>query len=229
MRSTNGGSSFGARQKLNQGSGHAAFPRFSVAGASGNLLAIAWRDNRASPDWDVYLAVSTDGGQSFSERVGAATAQRDWDPEAIVDANGVIHLGIMTLQPPYASVDYRRSTDQGQSWSASVTLSEASSRFPFWAPDNAHGVIWLFWKDERDFLTPNCPGPERCADIAGKYSSDGGLTWSAQELVTDLGSVEVKFPALAVGPDGRPHALWSDRRAGPNVENLYLRSRLSTP
>lgn len=229
MRSTNGGSSFGARQKLNQGSGHAAFPRFSVAGASGNLLAIAWRDNRVNPDWDVYLAVSTDGGQSFSERVGAATAQRDWDPEAIVDANGVIHLGIMTLQPPYASVDYRRSTDQGQSWSASVTLSEASSRFPSWAPDNAHGVIWLFWKDERDFLTPNCPGPERCADIAGKYSSDGGLTWSAQELVTDLGSVEVKFPALAVGPDGRPHALWSDRRAGPNVENLYLRSRLSTP
>ncbi|MFZ1238412.1 MAG: exo-alpha-sialidase [Anaerolineae bacterium] len=229
MRSTDGGSTFGARQKLNQGSGHAAFPRFSVEGVNGNLLAIAWRDNRANPDWDTYVAVSTDGGQTFAERVGAATAERDWDPEAIVDTSGVIHLGIMTTHPPHASVDYRRSTDQGQSWSVSVTLSEANSRFPFWAPDNPHGVIWLFWKDERDFLTPACPEPERCADIAGKYSSDGGLTWSAQEFVTDLESVEVKFPSLIVGPDGRPHALWSDRRTGSEVENLYVRSRLSAP
>ena len=90
-------------------------------------------------------------------------------------------------------------------------------------------MIWLFWKDERDFLTPACPEPERCADIAGKYSSDGGLTWSAQEFVTDLESVEVKFPSLIVGPDGRPHALWSDRRTGSEVENLYVRSRLSAP
>lgn len=229
MRSTDGGSTFGARQKLNQGGGHAAFPRFSVEGTDGNLLAIAWRDSRAAPDWDVYVAVSTNGGQTFTERVGAATALRDWDPEVMVDPSGALHLGIMVMHPPFSSVVYRRSADQGQSWSASVTLSEASSRFPFWAPDNPHGVIWLFWKDERDFLTPACPEPERCADIAGKYSTDGGLTWSAQEFVTDLGSVEVKFPALIVGPDGRPHALWSDRRSGPDVENITIRSRLSAP
>ncbi len=229
LRSTDGGLTFGPRQKLNQGSGHAAFPRFTLEGTNGNLVAIAWRDNRANPDWDVYVAVSTDGGQTFTERVGAATPLRDWDPEAAVDASGVIHLGIMTTTSPYASTDYRRSTDQGQTWSASVTLSEASSRFPFWALDNPHGVLWLFWKDERDFLTPVCPEPNRCADIAGKYSTDGGFSWSDMEFVTDLGAVEVKFPAFVVGSDGRPHALWSDRRTGDTVENVYVRSRLSAP
>lgn len=229
LRSTDGGDTFGSRQKLNQSSGHAAFPRFTVEGANGDLLAIAWRDNRANPDWDTYVAVSTNGGQTFTERVGAATPLRDWDPEAAVDANGVIHLGVMTMQPPFAAIDYRRSTDQGQTWSTPVTLSEAPSRFPFWALDNPHGALWLFWKDERDFLTPACPAPNRCADIAGKVSTDGGLSWSALELVTDLGAVEVKFPAFAVGPDGRPHALWSDRRGGDDSENVYVRSRLSAP
>lgn len=229
LRSTDGGNTFGARQRLNQGAGHAAFPRFTIEGTDGNLIAIAWRDNRANPDWDTYVAVSTDGGQTFTERVGAATPARDWDPEAAVDAHGVIHLGVMTTQMPYAAIDYRRSTDQGRTWSAAVTLSEANSRFPFWALDNPHGVLWLFWKDERDFLTPACPSPNRCADIAGKFSTDGGLTWSALEFVTDLGAVEVKFPAFDVDGGGRPHALWSDRRTGDTVENVYVRSRLSTP
>lgn len=229
LRSTDGGDTFGVRQKLNQGGGHAAFPRFTIEGTDGNLIAIAWRDNRANPDWDTYVAVSTDGGQTFTERVGAATPARDWDPEVAVDAHGVIHLGVMTVQMPYAAIDYRRSTDGGLTWSAAVTLSEANSRFPFWALDNPHGVLWLFWKDERDFLTPACPSPNRCADIAGKFSTDGGLTWSALERVTDLGAVEVKFPAFDVDAGGRPHALWSDRRTGDTVENVYVRSRLSAP
>lgn len=229
-RSIDGGTTFETSRKLNTGSGHAAFPRFNVEGTNGDLLAIAWRDNRRNPDWDVYVAVSTDGGAHFTERVGKASPSDDWDPEAAVDSSGTIHLAVMTTNGIDSTIDYLRSTDQGQHWTTPVILSEAKSRFPFWSPDNANGVLWLFWKDERDFTTtPACTGLNRCADIAGKYSTDGGQTWSGIEFVTDLGDTDVKFPSPAMGPDGVPHVLWSDLRNGADKEAVFVRSRLAAP
>ncbi|NOZ06589.1 MAG: DNRLRE domain-containing protein [Chloroflexi bacterium] len=226
-RSTNNGSTWTTPRQLNTGSGHAAFPRFSVEGTNGDLLAIAWRDNRRDPDWDVYVAVSSDGGAHFTERVGRASPFKDWDPEATVDISGTIHLGVMTIHGSSSTIDYLRSTDQGQTWSTPVTLSEASSRFPLWAADNTHGVLWLFWKDEADFGTAPCTGANRCSDVAGKYSTDGGQSWSAMEFVTDLGDVEVKYPSPAVGPDGIPRVMWSDLRNGASQEAVFVRSRLT--
>ncbi|MCZ7567583.1 MAG: exo-alpha-sialidase [Ardenticatenaceae bacterium] len=230
-RSLDAGDTFETPRRLNSTEAHAAWPRFSVEGTTGDLIAIAWRDNRRNPDWDIYLAVSADGGTTFTERVGQASSNRDWDPDVTVDPAGVIHLSLMTYRAGGAgvAVDYQRSTDQGRTWSPPMTLSEAFSRFPFWAPDHDHGVLWLFWKDERDLGSAGCSGENHCADIAGKYSTDGGQTWSEMEFVTDLGSTEVKFPSPAVGPDGRPHVVWSDQRYGPSQEAMFVRSRLTAP
>ncbi len=232
-RSTNGGSSFSSARQLNTGSGHAAWPRFSVEGTTGDVVAVAWRDNRKRDDWDVYVGVSADGGKTFIERIGVAGESPDWDPDVLVDADGVIHLAVMTMRPggEGVTVDYQRSTDLGLTWSEQVTLSESLSRFPFWAPDTSGGILWLFWKDERDFRTSACPGfgRDRCADVAGKYSTDGGVSWSAFERSTDLGVIEVKLPSPAVGPDGVPHVVWSDTRGSRSAEALYHVRRLLAP
>lgn len=228
-RSTDGGAFFDAPRRLNTDtSHHAAWPRFSVDGTNGDLVAVAWRDNRRDPDWDIYIAISTNGGLAFTEMAGQATSNREWDPDIAVDANGILHLSYMTYRADGITIDYRQSGDKGNAWSQEVTLSEAKSRFPFWALDNKHGVLWLFWKDERDADPP--PGSaEPRADIACKYSIDRGQTWSPLEFVTDLGDIEPKFPSLTVGPDGRAHAMWSDARYGASLESVFLKSRLSAP
>lgn len=230
VRSVDGGATWEAPRKLNTGSGHAAFPRFTVEGTSGDVLAIAWRDNRRNPDWDVYLAVSADGGASFTEKVGQATPQRDWDPEVMVDPAGVLHLSVMMLgKPGEGRIEYRQSTDLGDTWTESVVLNTADARFPFWAVSHPNGVMWLFWKDERDFLGDSCPPPSRCADIIGVYSKDGGQNWSEPEFVTDFGSIEVKFPSPILAPSGRPYMMWSATNPATGREVVYVNSRASAP
>ncbi len=223
-RSTDGGDHFSTPVRLNSGDGHAAWARFSVEGSSGDLLAIAWRDNRRQRDWDIYVAISSDDGASFVEQAARAGADREWDPDVAVDRGGVIHLSYMVYGAGGIRIDYQRSADQGQTWSQPQTLSEARSRFPFLALDNEHGVLWAFWKDERDFSSET----DIQADVAAKYSSDGGKTWSSLEFATDLGEVEVKYPSPALGPDGRPYLYWSDERAGAGLEAVYV-SRRSAP
>lgn len=225
VRSVDGGHSFSSPLRLSTNTGrHAAFPRFSAEGTPGDLIAIAWRDNRRNPDWDIYVAVSNDGGQTFVERVGHAAPQRDWDPDAIVDPQGVIHLAWMSEGPPAGvSIDYKRSADQGQTWTPPVRLSQARSRFPFLVKDPRRPYMWLFWKDERDAEPP--PSQNFRADIACKLSVDGGRSWSQMEFATDLGNEEVKFPGIAIDPAGRPNVVWSDRRQGANLEQVHFKRR----
>jgi hypothetical protein len=230
-RSLNGGQSFEPPRRLNTGEGHAAFPRFTVEGTNGDVLAIPWRDNRRAPDWDVYMAISTDGGASFVERTVVATADRDWDPDAKVDVHGIIHLTYTTFfigtgHP--ATVSYARSADAAQSWSAPRVVSEpeARSELSSWAA-GAGSALWLQYKDLRDADPP--PGNNARSDLAVTHSLDGGFTWSPLEFVTDLGDIDMRYPSLAIGPDGVAHALWSDQRTGASQETVYFRRRVAPP
>lgn len=227
-RSTDNGATFEAPRQLSRSTGHAAFPRFDIQGTSGERLAIAWRDERRSPDWDVYLAYSGDGGATFAELPARTSSEVEWDPTAAVAPNGRIHLGWMTYrQAGGITVDVAYSDDAAATWSQPVTVSEGFSRFPFWVTDWRRGTLWVFWKDEANYGTPPCTGMNHCADVAARYSRDGGLTWSAVEKVVDRGTVEVKFPSPSMGPDGRPALTWSDDSLG--TEQLFFSSRLAAP
>ena len=232
-RSLDNGITFQEPLKLNTSAdAHAAFPRFDLQKNAGELVAVAWRDRRAG-NWDIYVAVSTDAGESFQEYFvyAAPGEQFDYDPEVIADPNGVLHLAYFSNQRGGSVINYQYSSDQGQTWSKVNVLSERGifSRFPLWVPDFEHETMWLFWKDERDLGTEACPQPSPCADVVARYTTDEGLTWSELEFVTDLGAIEVKLPSPAVGPDGIVHVIWSDSRAGLDLERIYIKSRLNTP
>ncbi|MCK6554868.1 exo-alpha-sialidase [Candidatus Binatia bacterium] len=226
-RSTDGGETFSEPMRLSTvTTEHAAWPRFSVDGTSGEVVAVVWRDQRRRPDWDVYLAVSSDGGETFVERAAIATDARDWDPDVLVDPLGPLHLTWTVFDtasgaPP--SVRYARSPDLGVTWEAETTVSEARSKLSSWASDPWRGVLWLWWKDERDALPP--PSDDIRSDVALRYSLDGGTTWSPLEFATDAGAVEARFPGMGVGPDGSPHVMWSDRRDGEDTETVFVRNR----
>ena len=218
--SLNGGTTFTGVTRISSSTGrHAAWPRFSLAGTTGEVVAVAWRDNRAVSDWDIYAAVSTDGGSSFVERLVRADGGREWDPDTVVDTAGQIFVSYMRHAPNSIDIVLVRSRDLGLTWTEPVVLSEARSRFPFFAPAWSAGVVGLFWKDERD----------AGADIVWKYSLDGGVTWSVQEWITNDAVNETKFPSPAMASDGRPHVTWSDQRLGATREAVFVRSRIAAP
>ncbi len=228
--SANSGTNFEPPRRLNSGSWHAGYPRFSVEKTTGEVVAIAWRDNRRFPDWDIYAAISTDGGQRFVERPVIASPLREYDPDLVVDRTGNLHLVYMTWRtsqsmatPAAISIDYRRSSDYGVSWSTPISLSEIRSQMPFILRDKENNRLWAFWRDERDAPPGNVT--EFKSDLACRFSLDGGETWSSPEFITDLGDLDVRFPSVAVGSEGKVHATWSDRRFGAMREKVFFATR----
>jgi hypothetical protein len=218
-RSPDGGQTWEEPILLSDDDGlHSAFPRFNFGSVEGDLLAIPWRDQVTSDDWDIVMAVSEDGGQTWNADVAFGGAGAQWDPDILVDSHGVIHMGIMEYPNGVSSSDrfvdvlYARSADGGLSWSQTIDLVEPRSRFPHLLHDNSNDVLWFFTKDERDYASPQAT----YADIVGAYSLDGGLTWSETEFATDEGDEEVGLHGFAIGPDGTVHLnylLMSDERA----------------
>ncbi|MCA9563143.1 MAG: exo-alpha-sialidase [Myxococcales bacterium] len=184
---------------------HSAFPRFNFGSATGDDLIIPWRDERSDGDWDVYAAVSSDGGASWEEVLAAGGSGDQWDPVSLVDPNGVAHLGIMYYPLGVngggtVEVDYLRSTDF-ETWTEPQAVNPIRSRFPHLLYDYEADILWFLTKDERDYENPRTVH----ADVISLYSSDSGLTWSEPEFATDLGDAEMGLQGYAVGPDGRVH------------------------
>ncbi len=205
---------------------HAAWPRFSVQGTTGDIVAVPWRDIRPpdTSDGNVYVAVSSDGGLTFLEhRVPTLPGANELDPTATVDTHGVIHLAYTQEDGPVGMATYQRSMNLGFTWSSEVALADEPSRFSWWAHDPSNDVLWLLWKDERDGV----PGDEK-SDLMLSYSTDGGINWSESEFVTDLGDLDARFPAITLDPDGTPYAIWADLRDGETMSAMFVRYRQFT-
>ncbi|MGB9856326.1 MAG: sialidase family protein, partial [Caldisericum exile] len=191
---------------------HSAFPHaeFDVAG---DTLAIAWRDSvGGTMQWDVYGVVSTNGGQTWSNPVSfVSTSNADWDPDLLVDNHGRFHLAyhVYPTGNPFwgARVEYRYSDDLGTTWlipssPSSGQLSQSGMRSQLvegFRYDVQRNVLWITWKDERDF---NLSNGEAQADMTAVYSTDRGLNWSSPEFVTDRYESTIAFKAGAILPNG---------------------------
>lgn len=212
-RSTDGGLTWSPVDTLSSIDGHhSAFPHaeFDVAG---DTLAIVWRDSvGGTMQWDIYGVVSTNGGQTWSNPVTfISTNDADWDPDLLVDNQGRFHLAyhVYPTGNPFwgVRVEYRYSDNLGSNWMTPTNpsngqLSEAGKRSQLvecFRYDAKRSVLWLSWKDERDF---NLSTGDARGDMVITYSTDRGLSWSAPEFATDRYDSTIAFKAGALLPNG---------------------------
>ncbi|MGD8396528.1 MAG: sialidase family protein, partial [Candidatus Eiseniibacteriota bacterium] len=90
-------------------------------------------------------------------------------------------------------VHFSRSTDGGITWSAPFRVNDDAEHADAWqwfgtmsvSPD---GRIDAIWNDTRDTLIPNF------SSLYYAYSTDGGVTWSANERISSFYDSHIGFP-----------------------------------
>ncbi|MDZ7293031.1 MAG: exo-alpha-sialidase [candidate division KSB1 bacterium] len=229
-RSLDGGRTWSAPVRLSKDDNmHSAFPMPDFSGATSDTLGIAWRDSVSSSNWDIMMAYTLDAGASWSQPLlvsGGSGIQSD--PSLIVDKNGVFHLAHHEYPqgggPQSANVKYGYSTNHGLSWTfKQLSTANVRSHLVKEAYDYVNDVVWIFWKDERDFVSPF----DRRADIIGAAITNRGATIGAPEFLSDGGSLEYGFHNFKVGPDASVRAHFNTFYSDGMPSTIYYTERRS--
>jgi len=238
-----GATNFNAPVMLSQNDGfHSAFPSADFTGASGQVLAVAWRDTTASPyfagaDWNIKFCSSTNGGATWNaEQTLASGSGRQFDPLLIVDRHDRIHVAYhaypgLPLAPNSNSISLAYSTNAGVNWQNAYGSNGFARISPVGenhalckaAYDYAHDIVWYFWKKRVG----------SAEDLVGVGVFRRGEAVSAIENLTDLAGGAAAFHNFAVGPDGRLRAHYNRSTVTPtnpfDQATIFYRERELPP
>ncbi|GAB4446744.1 MAG: hypothetical protein OHK0036_00020 [Bacteroidia bacterium] len=242
-RSTDGGNTFTTTQlsQNNMNYRHAAFPVADFGGTAHDTLMIAWRENinggnlYSSWNWNVNARISYDGGANWNPVFtleGSAIPGDDdqWDPNIVVDKNGVIHAFYHIYHdntiPDYnANIMYEYSLNGGTTWSTPMQLSTTNIRSHLikTAYDYTNNYVWCTWKDEMDY--GNLPNNAQ-ADLKAVYIiNTGSPVISPQEFICDHGSGEVALHNFKVGNDGIMRATYNISKIEGKGDTIFYTQR----
>lgn len=166
---------------------------------------IAWRTESGAGEGPVYaLLLDSDGVYWFGTEKGLVRYDgKTWQTLPSDQGGGrVLALAqdktVNALCPSCSDIFYRRSTDNGVTWSAPVNLSRSptGSTKPQIKLDGRGGV-YVTWDEGWDFLS----GRGSPQSVAYAYSLDNGQTWSAPTLFrapTPVGAAQ----QITLGVDG---------------------------
>ena len=160
---------------------------------------------------DIFLAVSTDKGHSFStpsKVTDSAKVIPDFQRggEFAIDSKNNIHMTwIESRVNNQQDVWYSRSTDRGASWTEPVAISND----PNYDQDyhsiacDSNDRIYVSFLDKREMEI----GSSKEKQLYLTLSTDGGSTWSADKRITHYssgvgGTCDCCKQDIAVSPDG---------------------------
>jgi Neuraminidase (sialidase) len=248
-RSTDNGQTWSTLTTLNTNAasdlGADRYPQVTTDGA-GNWIAV-WRSEEplsvpggtAGWDWDIFVARSTDNGESWSAPAvlntnAASDLGADYEPQVTTDGAGNwvavwhSHDDLGGTVGPDADIFVARSTDNGQSWSAPATLNTnaASDSTTFDSGGDFRPQVttdgtgnWVAVWDSGGYT-----GTE--ADIFVARSTDNGQTWSAPAMLNAASASGTDWnPQVTTDGAGNWVAVWdSGERSGTDGDIFVARS-----
>jgi len=159
--------------------------------------------------------------------LAARIAHAQWDPEVPLTMTGgdIFGEGIAasgtTVHVIYGNTDvrYRRSSDDGATWSSERTLD--SGVIHLTDPLVADGMdVWAIYLKNTRSVSDWCCARD-VGDIYLLHSRDGGQTWDPPKQLTTAQSA---FRVSIAYDAGTLHVVWMDYRANA-WDTYYLRSR----
>jgi len=207
-RSTDGGATWSALQRLTWNSGDSDLP--SIATDISNRVHVAWYE-RNSLDNEIFYKRSTDGGVTW-----LGTTRLTWSggltftPSIATDSGKVVHV----VWHHYASTDfeiyYKRSTDGGATWSGITRLT--------WNTGDSIGASVAVDSNKRIHVAWDYGAPG-LRNVYYKRSTDGGYSWSGITRLT-WSSGDSHRLNLAIDTINRIHIVW-EYNTPSNYEIFY--------
>ncbi len=209
-RSSDGGTTWGASQRLTWTSAGSEYP--AIALDSSNIVHVIWSDN-APGKYELYYKRSTDGGTSWS-----ASQRLTWtpgssaspiEPDIAIASGDDIHVVWDSYAPGNEEIYYKRSTNGGTTWGAQqrLTWTSGSSEDPQLGVGSSN-TLHVVWLD-----TP---------ELYYKRSTNGGTTWGAAQRLTWM-TGSLYNPAMAIDSGNTIHVVWEQYWPGNN--DLYYKNR----
>lgn len=198
-------------------------PHVAVDPDDPERVVVMWRrsysnvdDDADSPPTRPWMAVSTDGGETFDEPFMMFDENPGFDGPRPVFADGRLHAFYRVSAPPTDEGEEPAPTrlmsaasdDGGESWEAHEIAAELDASEPIPAFDRDTGTFYAVWHDNRH------------GDLDVFFArSDDGQAWSDPVRLNDdeLGNrVGQYYPQISLAPDGRIDVAWYDYRDNPN-------------
>jgi hypothetical protein len=186
------------------------------------------------------ISVSHDGGRNFGPPLELSDSRGGGQPRTAVDSKGVVHAiwAADTFGTPSGDaapprpIQYRRSIDQGRTWSAHQEIDPGNVGFSFnrrhlIAVDPVSDAIFVTWAGNTNPRARRPPANEPSTpafddrEILFRASTDGGATWSPSKTVNDDAArqnIQHYNPGISVAPNGRLDIAWYDFRNSPTPE-----------
>ncbi|OGD11389.1 MAG: hypothetical protein A2Y86_05830 [Candidatus Aminicenantes bacterium RBG_13_62_12] len=208
-RSTDGGTSWGAAKRITWTSGLSLYPAMAID--SSDTIHIVWQDYTPG-DTAIYYKKGTGGGINWSAVERITWTSDACEPAIAVDSSDTIHLVWYDYTPGHAEIYYKKSADEGSTWSPAKRISWTSdgSYDPVIAIDSGN-TLHVVWDNE---ILGNY-------EIYYKRSADGGTHWSAAQRLTWTSGYSSR-PAMAVDSGNALHVVWHDDTPGNN--EVYYKS-----
>ncbi len=189
---------------------------------------VGWRQGVFAADAKEKLksnvAASSDGGRTFGAPVDLTDDRGADFPGLTVDKTGAIHAvywvrtGLPNNPVPPRPIVYRRSVDQGKTWSDPVDLDPggvAAGHPPLLAADPKTSDIYMVWNANAE-VQNTVAGFNGDLDLFLRVSHDAGKTWSDRVVLSDETVKANQYePGIAIAPNGTVHVAWYDFRNSP--------------
>lgn len=152
IRSTDGGTSWGADTRLSFGAESSCFAAIAVYG---NYIHIAWQDYRHG-NWEIYYDRSTDGGTTW----GGDTRLTNNGAHSFAPSIAVAGTNVHVVWEDWRigwnqKVFYKHSTDGGGTWSADAKLVNTSRLSSYPSITATPGdYVHVAWQDNSGALYP---------------------------------------------------------------------------
>lgn len=178
--------------------------------ASGNTIHVAWYDNRDA-NLEIYYKRSTDKGVTWGTdtRLTFNSAVSEWPALSVFGS--IVHVVWYDNRDGNYELYYKRSMDDGASWSADSRLTNFSGHSFNPSVFVLGEIVHVTWYDNRDGNY----------EIYYKRSSDGGINWSTDLRLTN--NTATSWDPAVSASDSAIHIIWWDNRDG-NYEIYYKRS-----
>jgi hypothetical protein len=217
-KSADGGQTWGANVKVNDGSSaDVNWPNLAMD--SSGTLYLVWGDSRNGSD-DIYFAKSTNGGTTWSANTKVSDdsgSVNAWSPSLVVDSSDNLYVTWTDNRGGNWDNYFAKSINGGTTWSTSVKVNDDVSSTTNGRPsklviDNS-GNLHLVWS------TANGG-----SDLYSATSTNGGTTWSARVRINDVaGQVWLSSPpGLTVDDSGNLYTIWNDNRDFVGKSHIYF-------